>query len=72
MYDPGTIHATRTRRIECRRALVACATVSKLMSHHALNVLWEELDSLNPVLRLLPNGEKRTGNGPLHTVSGVL
>ena len=31
---------TQKSRVQCRRTLVACAPVSKFMSHHALNALW--------------------------------
>lgn len=42
------------RRSQCRKALAACAMVSRSMSQHALNVLWAELDDIGPVLQFLP------------------
>ena len=58
----GDDDAAAARGFECRCALVSCATVSKMMSQHALNVLWAELDSLDPILRFLPGYQRRRGS----------
>ena len=58
----GDDDAAAARGFEHRCALVACATVSKMMSQHALNVLWTELDSLDPILRFLPGYQRRRGS----------
>ena len=39
----------------CRTALASSAVVCSTLSHHALNVLWREIDSMHPLLRTLPN-----------------
>ncbi len=39
----------------CRQALCSSAIVSSTISHHALNVLWSELDNVQPLLKVLPN-----------------
>ncbi|KAM5544976.1 hypothetical protein V8D89_001087 [Ganoderma adspersum] len=41
------------------------------MSQHALNVLWAELDSMDPVLQFLPGYQRRRGSQPL-TIRGVI
>ncbi|KAM5544954.1 hypothetical protein V8D89_001065, partial [Ganoderma adspersum] len=38
-----------------RKALTSSAVVCSVISHHALNVLWRELNSVHPLLRVLPN-----------------
>ncbi|KAI1788313.1 hypothetical protein LXA43DRAFT_1025821 [Ganoderma leucocontextum] len=63
---------THARRSKCRSALVACAKVSKTMSQHALNVLWAELDGLDPILQFFPGYQRRRGSQPLNTIRGVI
>ena len=49
----GTLWTNRSRRA-CRKALVSSALACRILSHHALNVLWKELDDIRPLLRVLP------------------
>ena len=42
-------------RDSCHRALAFSAVTCSTISHHALNALWRELDSIRPLLKILPN-----------------
>ena len=42
-------------RQSCRNALAVSARACTVISHHALNVLWRELDDVHPLLKVLPN-----------------
>ncbi|KAI1788335.1 hypothetical protein LXA43DRAFT_646381 [Ganoderma leucocontextum] len=42
-------------RQRCRNTLAASALAGSIISHHALNVLWRELDNVHPLLKVLPN-----------------
>ena len=49
------LDGTETLRWACRSALASSARVCTTLAHHALNVLWRELDSIHPLLKTLPN-----------------
>lgn len=53
--EAGKYHQKQPSRKSCRKTLVSSAVVCKTISHHALNVLWRELHSVYPLLRVLPN-----------------
>ncbi|KAM5544956.1 hypothetical protein V8D89_001067, partial [Ganoderma adspersum] len=42
-------------RDSCRKALASSAVTCTTLSHHALNALWRELDSVHPLLKILPS-----------------
>ena len=53
---PGRANeVTDDSRDSCRRALASSAVACTTLSHHALNALWRELDSIRPLLQILPN-----------------
>ena len=41
-------------REQCRKALAASAATARVLSSRALDVLWQELDDIHPLLQLLP------------------
>ena len=57
--DPSKVHwegpydLVRSRQT-CRTALVSSAVVCRILSQHALNTLWRELDDIQPLLKVLP------------------
>ncbi|KAM5544952.1 hypothetical protein V8D89_001063 [Ganoderma adspersum] len=53
LHDPDR-EAELIRR-SCRNALATSACACTVISHHALNVLWRELDDVHPLLKVLPN-----------------
>ncbi|KAI1788326.1 hypothetical protein LXA43DRAFT_1183975 [Ganoderma leucocontextum] len=57
----GYSSSRETERQTCRNALASSALACSIISHHALNVLWRELDNVSPLLKVLPN-YKRVGS----------
>ena len=41
-------------RQACRKALASSAVTCRILSQHALDVLWWELDEIQPLLKVLP------------------
>ena len=41
-------------RQECRRALASSAAAARVLSSRALDVLWQELDDIQPLLEIIP------------------
>ncbi|KAI1788334.1 hypothetical protein LXA43DRAFT_646274 [Ganoderma leucocontextum] len=52
---PDGYKETEDLRHSCRKALASSAVACSTLSHHALNCLWRELDSILPLLKTLPN-----------------
>ena len=52
---PDGCQQTEDMRHICRKALALSAVTCSTLSHHALNVLWRELDDICPLLKVLPS-----------------
>ena len=70
--SPYYWHRDNGHTASCRKAkqaLLSTAQVSRILSHHAVDTLWEVLEGIGPLLQVLPSFRPEFGHS-LYLVRG--